>query len=987
MTRWSGCLLLALGILQWLTPSIQAIYESQAGVIDWHHAWVGKTRWAHSIGTSRLVVGTERNVMASLDTESGAIVWRQVLDHPVKEFHATSSGILTVSQAPPSVAQLWDVTTGRLVWERALGKSAATAMIAAEQESGDDSVIIASSNGKLVRLSSASGRPLWNMDLPNSDVNVIAVQKRDQTVYVVEQTEGRTSLTVSTFRYDTGERLNTIKHSVSATTTDNVLVLGPYLVWTEKDTVKWNELGSKKVQKATVSTLVGSLKSFTQAEPQTVALAPGDSESILLLSAYNLGQDRLTVSSAALQIQAKSIELIQDLGIQDSFGAADASGTSGVTRLSKHSQSELLFETISREEHRKQVKVAHDFTLSGDVAYGKVASVDPLRAFVVTESGSTFMYGEQGELKWSRDEGMAHATVTEFLDLPEKQMTQLADVEEEVPAAVSPYIRYWHRLQAHAAELQHLPEWILSRYTPSKSRVNTLTHRQHIQSCYNGTTTTDHLYRDKFGLRKLLITATETGQVIVRDSANGGAPVWSRYFGQVRFDHVVVVRSVSVKLPPLIVVIGRSGDGVSYEETHFYRLNALTGQDYVATSLSSEMQEFFDPQLVTETRIAKVMRLPIEEPDEHTHILALYEAGSSRVYIYPDTEGSRQSFQNYLDNFYFVHQRQQKKDKGGASAFKGYQVLEGYRGSLTAQPVWSLDIPQDESVVAVGERATDEKVALIGRVLGNRNVMYKYLNPHMFAVMTTQPGRSTLKVRLVDGVKGTVLYETVHQNVDAVENPVHVVQAENWIIYHFWSNDSRNKGYQAVVLELYEGEYENERIASTNFSSFDNVRPYVQSSAYAFPYAVEAIGVTVTRNGVSTRDILFGIGSNQIVGINKRFLDPRRPTDKPSKEEQEEGLIPYSPIPEDRQLFLTYSLEVFGIKKIITTPTLLESTSVVFAYGLDTFFTQSSPSRRFDVLSEDFSKSQLIMTIVGLVAAIAVAGPMVRRKRVNALWK
>lgn len=76
-----------------------------------------------------------------------------------------------------------------------------------------------------------------------------------------------------------------------------------------------------------------------------------------------------------------------------------------------------------------------------------------------------------------------------------------------------------------------------------------------------------------------------------------------------------------------------------------------------------------------------------------------------------------------------------------------------------------------------------------------------------------------------------------------------------------------------------------------------------------------------------------------------------------------------------------------GIDHIVTTPALLESTSLVYCYGLDTFFTRSSPSKRFDVLSEDFSKSQLLLTIVGLVAAIAVAGPMVQRKRVNALWK
>lgn len=123
------------------------------------------------------------------------------------------------------------------------------------------------------------------------------------------------------------------------------------------------------------------------------------------------------------------------------------------------------------------------------------------------------------------------------------------------------------------------------------------------------------------------------------------------------------------------------------------------------------------------------------------------------------------------------------------------------------------------------------------------------------------------------------------------------------------------------------------------------------------------------------------------MGVNKRLFDPRRPREKATKEDQEEMLFPYGPIPDDKRIFLTYGLDVAGVKKIITSPSLLESTTLVFAYGIDTFFTRSSPSRQFDVLSEDFSKVQLLLTIVGLVVAIWVSGPMVRRKRVNALWK
>lgn len=43
--------------------------------------------------------------------------------------------------------------------------------------------------------------------------------------------------------------------------------------------------------------------------------------------------------------------------------------------------------------------------------------------------------------------------------------------------------------------------------------------------------------------------------------------------------------------------------------------------------------------------------------------------------------------------------------------------------------------------------------------------------------------------------------------------------------------------------------------------------------------------------------------------------------------------------------------QVAGIEKIVSSPALLESTSTLFAYGLDHYFTRVSPSNQFDILS------------------------------------
>ena len=80
------------------------------------------------------------------------------------------------------------------------------------------------------------------------------------------------------------------------------------------------------------------------------------------------------------------------------------------------------------------------------------------------------------------------------------------------------------------------------------------------------------------------------------------------------------------------------------------------------------------------------------------------------------------------------------------------------------------------------------------------------------------------------------------------------------------------------------------------------------------------------------------------------------------------------------------NLQIANVRRILTAPSLLESTSIVFAYGLDLFCTRVAPSGTFDVLNETFNKAQLVFTICGLAAAILATRPMVRQKRLRERW-
>lgn len=87
------------------------------------------------------------------------------------------------------------------------------------------------------------------------------------------------------------------------------------------------------------------------------------------------------------------------------------------------------------------------------------------------------------------------------------------------------------------------------------------------------------------------------------------------------------------------------------------------------------------------------------------------------------------------------------------------------------------------------------------------------------------------------------------------------------------------------------------------------------------------------------------------------------------------------------QSYATHSLQVEGLRNIVTIPAKLESTTLVFCYGVDLFFTRIAPSRTYDSLTEDFSYALLLITIVALVVAIFVTWFLSEKKELREKWR
>jgi hypothetical protein len=316
--------------------------------------------------------------------------------------------------------------------------------------------------------------------------------------------------------------------------------------------------------------------------------------------------------------------------------------------------------------------------------------------------------------------------------------------------------------------------------------------------------------------------------------------------------------------------------------------------------------------------------------------------------------------------------------------------LQGFLGTEPAtQPVWTFTPPLGERIVRYAARPANDPVASIGKVLGDRRVLYKYLNPNLVLITAVSDTGRRASVYLVDSASGQLLHTASHYGVD-VSRPIPSTFSENWFSYSLTLDSASSKtsrGYQLIVSELFESPLPDDRgplgdsaNSSTILPEGEATKPHVVSQSFQIPEEISHMTVTQTRQGITSRELIVTLpASNSIVGIPRGVVDPRRPVGRDATaQEQSEGLVRYSPmILFDPKWHLNHKYEVVGIQDVITSESGLESTSLVFAYGEDLFGTRVAPSFTFDVLGKGFNKVQMLLTVAALFVGVLFVAPLV----------
>ena len=977
---------LALGLVALCASALQ---ENLAGIVDWHKPLIGRPLLVPTpprLISDRVVAITDSNVFAALDSKTGDVAWRYKLEDvdPVVSYHVQGNGMFWISRLAPqyqcsypdiillsgpsgSTVRSFSLATGQVQWEYALHDTGSITLTTPVHLGTDvaftpdgSAVVILSDGQRITKLNLADGALQWSMNAPGAGSTVLFKQilVTGDIVHTLAVTHALDGLTLTTLSLSlqTSVPLGDFTQIPSLIANPSQALLATASV-DGSARVVWLEHGRIRSAYLSEAGQLGGVKEALPGNGHVYASIIGEARQHGLV----LGQKRNGAVQVVNVLTGKPVEEFKDshhsaeksLSVYSISPASD--GVSFTRLFWSYDHGLAVSETKTVEKETVTITSTFPFdTISHGVVLAATGSADQ---YILTTSSGAIVSVEGQETKWVREEALADLAAVRFVDLAEVQEDQVRQLADE---------DYLSRVTRHLSELKDLPAYLLrfaKRFTGD----------------YASTLATPaldptNLHRDRFGQQKLLIALGRHGKVFALDSSNGNV-IWSRNLGLTGFEKpeleskgLWIVREVGEGVNPTLAVIAERTHDDSVETVGFH-LDAFTGK------FSGEAHEVTGLPLgktIFEGKSKTIFPTPYLNCGTNNRVLAVVD-NAEKLHIFPSCATVASEIEKASSDIFFYL----TSHAIDGTTLKGYTLSTRDGTTFPSTEVWSSVLP---GTLVVNSPVAFDAVASFGRVKGDKSTLYKYLNPHLVVLATVSPKEGTAGVYVVDTVTGRKIYEVALRNV--VGDVVRAALSENWLVYSWLDT----QGWRVASVELYEVEGQSVTPGLSSFSHGHDVVPYSQT--YIAPGEIKELAITTSKSGITAKELVYVNARDQIASIPYRLLDPRRPVGKPTKAEKEEMLIPYEPLlPFDPRRVISHTNQVLGASHLVSSPTLMESTSFLLAYGLDIFSTRGlHPSGTFDILTDSFNKVQLLLTLAALSVGIFIARPAVARKLLRAKW-
>ncbi len=371
--------------------------------------------------------------------------------------------------------------------------------------------------------------------------------------------------------------------------------------------------------------------------------------------------------------------------------------------------------------------LSSQFILNNNIFVDKLEIIPLVRSdnryyykiLISTEDSTLIITSIQGKISWKREEALSSISSAEILDLPLSELD--AKLEQTfIFDQTNILSQFVNRIATQILQLQaftsSLVTQLISSITqkPVRRKSNDNNDDDFNDNNIDSTLVKDMsdvsstLIRDKFGLHKVIITLTTNGKLFAIDSLTG-LIIWSIYepnLHNIDSDKIpiwVQRTSAHYPYPAQCTVVNKNG--------FIFSFDPITGEVFERIKL--------------EVGVSQAMLLSHSDNSHLKPILILDD--KMKPVIYPSS--AKSLFLTIKDVYYMLT----ADEKNGS--IRGLSFVESNENELIAKQIWSIDLPTPLSALQVVFKRYGEHVHSQGRVMGDRNVLYKYLNPNLVAII------------------------------------------------------------------------------------------------------------------------------------------------------------------------------------------------------------------------------------------------------------
>ncbi|ULU08887.1 hypothetical protein L3Y34_019838 [Caenorhabditis briggsae] len=935
--------------------STSAIFEDQVGKFDWRKPLIGCPANLHfdkaGSKSDRLIISTEQSILASLVLNTGNIGWRKIMEDTSETpngqtFTKDREYIYSIASDGRSV-RVWHKNNGVMARQLTISeeKSSVQAIHVAKEK------LFVASGRTLVAYRSSDEKPLETV-VVKKERSFSAFFQLDESLIHVSAHPGDSHLELIKIN-DDGSFDSPSELKMEGFSVEKCHAHSQYISCLKGSQLLVVDVFKQKVHKL-------------QLDSDQYHLLPSTGKLILTHGVDKLHVIELTPESGLQVRKTVDITSSEAVGVAENHESIVVASSEVIRVLSvnsnHHSSAKRVKTSSENGKIMENSKPKRVFARKSEKDWEIVLVGEDCRIeFVTVDETSNLVNSE-----WAREESLINTVSVEMVDLPLSESQQM--IEDEFEEAGNFFTAFARRIHSQCGQLVrfftknvekiiHVATSISRDGNGVSDFINSVRTAGQIGSASSGP-----FERDYFNLRKVIIVVTSSGTVFGIDSADGQF-LWKMWLGD---SFSPLESQLEQKRVPLFV----------QRTTAHYQLDGLASVVFSNQITRNGVIVSFNPMIgKVESRnelgypVKRVTVLPVHT-NKHVYPVMLI-GKNNEIKTFPSITSDELTATT--SSLYLLDLQQQS-----------VQGLKIDISTQKIQPVWqgNLGLTSDDEIVAVKGKSFNQKVHSQGRVLVTREVQYKYVNPNLAAVASINKANQHLTITLVDIVTGQVVHSAA---IGKSAKPIHLVHSENWIAYTYWSEKGRRT--ELGIIELYEGSEENHTQQETFDSKIvQKLPPVVAQQSYIYAQGVDAMSVSETEQGLTTRSILLAHPSGNIHEVSRRLLDANRPMEL-TQAMREEMMIGYMPeIAVATEEMINYNQTVHRVRGIKTSPSGLESTSLVLAYGTDLFFTRLVPSGTFDILKDDFDHVLISLVLTGLVVGSYVTKRLARSNALASQW-